>query len=216
MTGIKANKLALAIAAGTLTTALVGGAAFAAIQAPNAETPQVSSVASLSGALSSKDLPKDRLKAVLDALVAKGAITKDQADKILQAVKDAEPSPKPKPVRPSGPSVRSFLGDLLKTTSTFLDLEPKALFAELRAGHSVAEVATAKGKNPADLVAALTKAANDKIDAAAAASKVTPEQATSLKQKVATEIRSFVDRKLVKATQPRPLSPVKPTPTPKS
>jgi polyhydroxyalkanoate synthesis regulator phasin len=216
MTGTKANKLALAIAAGTLTTALVGGVAFAAMQSPSAETPQVSSVASLTETLSSKDLPKDRLTAVLDALVAKGTITRDQADKILQAVKDAEPSPKPKLVRPTGPSVGSFLGDLTKATSAFLGMEPKDLFAELRAGKSVADVATAKGKRPADLAAALTKTAGDKIDAAVAANKLTADQAASLKQKVAAEIRSFVDRKLMKPSVPKPVAPTKPTPTPKS
>jgi hypothetical protein len=213
---MKTNKLALAIAAGALTTALVGGAAFAAIQPPVADTPQAATVSTVTETLASKDLPKDRLKAVLDALVAKGTITKDQADKILQAVKDAEPAPKPKPVRPTGPSVGSFLGDLTKATSAFLGMEPKDLFAELRAGRSVAEVATAKGKSPTDLVASLTKTANDKIDAAFTANKLTADQAASLKQKVAAKIRSFVDRKLMKPAEPKPFTPVKPTPTPKS
>src|SRR5438270_6015525 len=67
------NQIALAAAAGVLTTALVGGAALAAFQ-PFPSDPQTVPAAD---AASDKG-PVDHLKAVLDPLVKKGTITQAQ------------------------------------------------------------------------------------------------------------------------------------------
>lgn len=216
MTG---TKWPLAIAAGAFTTALIGGAALAGFQ-PFA-TSDATTVGGPTAGLAENSGPTDKLKAILKGLVAKGTVTQPQADAILQAVKDAAPTPRPnvKPARPSVPGVRSFVRDLTKAASDYLGMDLKTLVTQLRDGKSVADVAnglTDKSKNAAGLVATLTQAANDKLDQAVAANKLTADQAATLKPKIAAEITTFVNRSFTKPVLPRPLAPVKPTPTPKS
>ena len=211
------NRWALAAAVGAFTTTLIGGVALAGFQPFTG--PGEAAVGGPTTAESDKDAPKGALKAVLDRLVAKGTITQAQEDAILQAFKDAAPSPKPnaKPGRPSGPNPMAFMGDLMKATSDYLGVDPKTLLPELRGGKSLADIANATpGKNAAGLIAALTNAANARVDAGVTANKLTPDQATALKTKIATEITAFVNRSFTKPTPPlRPLAP-KPSPSPKS
>ena len=210
------NKWPLAIAAGAFTTALIGGVALAGFQLPTGGGSAVGAVPSVNDALVARDASKNKLKTVLDGLVTKGTITQAQADAILQAVKDAEPAPKA--VRPTGPNAMSFIGDLTKAASDYLGMDIKALSTQLRAGKSVADVANGLGggKNAQGLIGILTNAANGKVDQAVATNKLTADQAATLKAKIATEITSFVNRSFTKPVLPRPQTPVKPTPTPKS
>ncbi len=201
---------AIAVAAAAFTTALVGGVALAAFQAPS--TDQASVLAPNTQTLADESGPKDRLKATLDALVKKGTITQAQEDAILQALKDSAPSPRPRP--PVAPNIRSFVGDLTRTTATFLGLSERDLLIQLRAGKSIADVTVSLNKSTTDLAALLTKNANDKIDLAVAAKKLTADQATALKAKVPGEVTTFLQRTFMKPAA-RPLVPVKPTPTPK-
>ena len=173
--------------------------------------------------LAEKDRPKDPLKDVLDGLVARNTITRAQADAILQALQDARPSPKPhipdvRPGRPGIPNIRSFVGDLTKAASAYLGTDLKTLTTELRAGKSLADIAKATpGKSAQGLIDALTAAANVRVDQAVAAHTLTADQATTLKQRVVAEITASVNRSFTKPPiLPRPLTPVKPTPTPKS
>jgi len=69
------------------------------------------------------------------------------------------------------------------------------LMAQLKAGKSLADVATATaGKSRDGLVAALTSAASTKIDAAVSDGTLGAEQATTAKQKLSAEISRLVDR----------------------
>jgi hypothetical protein len=187
------NRWAIILATAAFTTALAGGAAFAAIQPPATEAPGALSLPT-ANALAGRDDPK-KLKATLDALVAKGTITQAQEDAILQAVKDGAPSARPKPpVGPSAPSIKSFISDMTHTTTTYLGITQQDLATQLRAGKSIVDIAASLNKNTADLAALLTKNANDRIDQAVIAKKLTAEQAAVLKAKVATEVASFVQR----------------------
>lgn len=211
------GKWTLAVAAGAFTTACIGGVALAALQ-PFAPA-EGSVIDGPTAQLGDKDQPKDKLRAILDGLVTKGTITQAQADAVLQAIKDAEPA-KPKfpakPGHPTGPSVMSFIGDLTKATADYLGVDVKTLLAQLHSGKSVADIANGTaGKSAQGAIDAITKAADDRIDAAVAAKKLTAEQATALKAKVSTEVSAFVNRSFTKPA-PRPNAPVKPTPTPKS
>jgi len=215
------NKLALAIAAGAFTTTLIGGVALAGFQ-PFA-TGGDSALPGTTAGLAERDQPKDKLKAVLDDFVKKGTLSQAQEDAILQAVKDAAPTPKPnanpnpKPARPNLPNVMSFIGDLTKAASDYLGMDLQTLTTQLRSGKSVADIANSLGptKSSQGLIAALTTAANAKVDQAVAANKLTADQATTVRAKIATEITAFVNRSFTKPVLPRPLTPVKPTPTPK-
>jgi hypothetical protein len=215
------NRWALAVAAGAFTTAFIGGVALAGFQ-PFA-TSDGMTVGTPTAAQADKDQPKDKVRAILDALVAKGTINQTQEDAILQAFKDAAPSPKPnvKPTRPTGPNPMAFLGNLMRATSDYLGIDPKTLFRQLRGGKSLADIAnglSAQGKSAQGLITTLTNAANARVDAAVTANKLTPDQAAALKTKIATQITAFVNRSFTKPGPPfpRPLVPAKPSPSPKS
>jgi hypothetical protein len=213
------NKWPLAIAAGAFTTAFIGGAALAGVQLPSGDAAVAATVPTVAHAVVSRESSKNKLKAILDGLVAKHTITQAQADAILQAVKDAEPAPKPKVVHPRPPHPMSFIGDLTKAASVYLGVDQKTLLAQLREGKSVADIAnglSAQNKSAQGLIDLLTKTAGDKLDQAVAAKTLTADQAAALKPKIAAEIRAFVSRSFTKPALQRPLTPVKPTPSPKS
>ena len=216
------NKWALAVAAGAFTTAFIGGVALAGFQLPALDGTALTTIPTVANA--STDLAsRTKLKAILDGLVTKATITQAQEDAILQAITAAEPTPKPnvpnsKP-RTTVPGVMSFIGDLTKAASDYLGMDTMTLLTQLRGGKSVADIAnglSAQGKNAQGLIDTLTKTANDKLDAAVAASKLTADQAATLKPKIAAEITTFVNRSFTKPVLPRPFAPVKPTPSPKS
>lgn len=215
------NKWALAVAAGAFTTALVGGVALAGFQLPALDT-AVTTVPAVADASTDQE-SRTKLKSILDALVTKGTITQAQEDAILQAVAAAQPTPKPnipnsKP-RTTLPGVMSFIGDLTKAAGDYLGMDTMTLLTQMRAGKSVADIAnglSAQGKNAQGLIDTLTKTANDKLDAAVAANKLTADQAATLKPKIAAEITTFVNRSVTKPVLPRPFVPAKPSPSPKS
>jgi hypothetical protein len=106
------------------------------------------------------------------------------------------------PTKPAGahragaPNVKAFLGDMLQTARDYLGGVTLAdVTTAMRSGKSLGDIANEKGKGRDGLVAALTTAANAKIDKAVADKQLTAEQAATFKTKVATEIASFVDRK---------------------
>lgn len=94
------------------------------------------------------------------------------------------------------PNVKSFLGDMLQTARDYLGgATLQEVTTAMRSGKSLGDIANEKGKGRDGLVAALTLAANTRIDKAVADNKLTADQATTLKAKVTAEIASFVDRK---------------------
>ena len=216
------NKWALAVAAGAFTTAFIGGVALAGFQLPALDGTATATVPTVANA-SADQASRTKLKAILDGLVTKGTITQAHEEAILQAVTAAEPTPKPnvpntRP-RTTVPSVMSFIGDLTKAASDYLGMDTMTLLTQLRGGKSVADVANglaAQGKNAQGLIDTLTKTANDKLDSAVAANKLTADQAAALKPKIAAEITTFVNRSFTKPVLPRPFAPAKPTPSPKS
>ena len=213
------NRWTLAVVAGAVSTALIGGVALGSFQ-PFASSDQTV-VGDPTTDLGAKDPPKASLKAILDGLIAKNTITQAQEDAILKALADAQPAPRAvrKPARPTVPNVKSFIGDLTKAAGDYLGMDLKALLTGLRGGKSLADIAnglSSQGKSANGLIDVLTKAANGRLDQAVAANTLTADQAASLKPKIAAEIATFVNRSFTTPVLPRPLVPVKPTPTPKS
>ena len=94
-----------------------------------------------------------------------------------------------------GHALKQIVGDLVASAGTYLGMPSSQLMTELKSGKSLADVAAATpGKSRDGLVAALTTAADQKIDAAAKAGTLTSQQAAMAKSKVATEIGTVVDR----------------------
>ncbi len=178
------QKLILAGALGVGSVGLFGAAALGAF-GPSASASLVSAVAPAASAVMGEDKTGDRLKQLLDGLVQKGVITQQQEDAIVAAAKDATA----KQVR-TAKVVHDFLGESAK----YLGLAQKDLVAKLP-GTTLGKIADATpNKSKAGLVTALSVAANDDITKALADKKITDDQAKKLRDGLAAQINTFVDR----------------------
>src|SRR5256885_1152856 len=178
------QKLMLAGALGVGSIGLFGAAALGAF-GPDASASLVSAIAPAASAVTGEDKTGDRLKQLLDGLVQKGVITQQQEDAIVAAAKDSTA----KQVR-TAKVVRDFLGESAK----YLGLAQKDLVAKLP-GTSLGKIADATpNKSKAGLATALSVAANDDITKAVADKKITDDQAKKVRDGLAAEITTFVDR----------------------
>ena len=84
-------------------------------------------------------------------------------------------------------------GMLLPVAATSLGLTPAALRGELRAGKSLAQVATAKGKSVEGLESALLTALRTKVQAARAAGKLDAARADRLLQRAPQLVERIVN-----------------------
>jgi hypothetical protein len=82
---------------------------------------------------------------------------------------------------------------LLPAAAAYLDLTPMALRGELRAGKSLAQVATAKGKSVDGLESALLNALRTKVQTARAAGKIDASSADRLLQRAPQLIERIVN-----------------------
>ncbi len=97
----------------------------------------------------------DRLRGVLDLLVAAGTITAAQETAILDAAKDAfmkKPDAKPEQARAGK---FHFTGAIFKVVREYLGVTQKDIEANAKAGKSLAELALAKGKTRDGLILAI-------------------------------------------------------------
>ena len=180
----RSKKLLVAAGAGALTAALLGGAALAAF-APVTYDP-VSEVEAQLGNAAPANSGTDRLKAILDALAAKGVITAAQVDAIVAAVRDAE-------TKGSGGEVRRILAGLFEGSAKYLGLTMADLKTKLP-GTSLGAIADkTAGKSRAGLVADLQNTVNTAVDNAVAANKITKDQSDKAKADAPGQIAKFVD-----------------------
>lgn len=180
----RGKKVLLAAGAGALTAALLGGAALAAF-APVTYEPVNETRAQL-GSVAPANSGTDKLKSILDALVAKGVITAAQADAILAAIRDAEPK------RDGGEHKRIF-GNLFEESAKYLGLTTAELKTKLPGTSLGALADKTPGKSRTGLVADLQNTVNEAIDKALAANKITKEQADKAKAEAPAHIAKFVD-----------------------
>jgi hypothetical protein len=180
----RSKKLLVAAGAGALTAALLGGAALAAF-APVTYDP-VGEVEAQLGNAAPTNSGTDKLKAILDALAAKGVITAAQVDAIVAAVRDAE-------MKGNGGEVKRILGGLFEESAKYLGLTMADLKTKLP-GTSLGAIADkTAGKSRAGLVADLQNTVNAAIDKALAANKITKEQSDKAKADAPGQIAKFVD-----------------------
>ena len=81
----------------------------------------------------------------------------------------------------------------METAAKTIGIPADELRADLKAGQSVAEVATAKGVDPQTVVTAWVNGADAKIDQAVTDGKLTQAQADKAKAKVPTIAAKLVD-----------------------
>ena len=180
----RSKKVLLAAGAAALTAALLGGAALAAFAPTNYDP--VSAVEAQLGAAAPANSGTDKLKAILDALAAKGVITSAQVDAIIAAVRDAEPA--------RGPGeIKRILANLLGGSAKYLGLTIGDLKTKLP-GTSLGAIANSTpGKSRAGLVADLQNAVNAAIDKALATNTITKDQSDKAKAEAPGQIAKFVD-----------------------
>jgi len=177
------SKTAAIVSAGFLGAGLLGGVAFAAV--PNASTNAALTAADTTAAQSTVGAARAKLKAALDALVAKNVITQAQEDAIVAAL-TAD--------RAAHPKLREFVGDVAKESVSYLGLPADQVKQQLSAGKSLGDIANATaGKSRDGLVADLDSKAKDRIQAAVAAGTITQAQADQLTPKVDDGIVKLVD-----------------------
>lgn len=180
MHSIISRKIVAIIGTSVLGIGILGSVATAAVPS---QTTQV---------VSEKREPGRRaehMARVLEALVEKGVITKDQAQQILRAFAAASEH------KGDGDHARRFLGNVMQTSADYLGLTGEQLKEQLKAGKSLAKIAaTTPGKSRDGLIATLTNAAEAQIKAAVAAGKLTPAQAEEARTKVTVAIVKIVDR----------------------
>ena len=132
---------------------------------------------------------KAATKATIDAAVAAGDLTQDVADRMNAAVDKADGNG----CRLLGAAFHGWgrhaakveLGvDLFGAAATALDMTRAELVAALRSGDSLEEIATAEGKDYADVSQAVHDAAKANLDELVAADKLTQERADAFLEKL--------------------------------
>jgi polyhydroxyalkanoate synthesis regulator phasin len=137
----------------------------------------------------------------VDQAVTAGRLTADQANtqktqidqRIDQLVNQVMPQGGPAGFGGRGFGHRGGFGGELDAAATAIGITPLQLRTEL-AGKSLADVAKAHGKQPADVATALKNAAHTRIDQAVSAGRLTADQATALKTQVDQRIDQQINQ----------------------
>ena len=131
------------------------------------------------------------IRGSLQGLVDDKTLTDAQADKVAETLGQKGPFPGGgEGFRHGGPGF--FLGGGMDAVAKVLGMSVEDLRAALREGTTLADLAKQKGKSVDAVVAALTSSANQRIDAAVKAGKLTKAQGDEAKQKVAEGMKTFV------------------------
>ncbi|MDQ2950945.1 MAG: hypothetical protein M3R54_01635 [Chloroflexota bacterium] len=207
------RKAAVIAATGVFGSALLGGAALAAFAPADLADYQTSLIAGVlpGDATSTSQAPAagaaDKVKAMLDALVAKNVITQAQEAAILAGLKDLKGD------RAHEDLLRRVLAGLFEQSATYLGTKPTALRATLP-GTSLGTIADkTAGKTKTGLVASLNASVNGAIDKAQADGKITKDQADKARAAAPDQVAKFVDhtyptlQKTVTPKTPRAVAP---------
>lgn len=171
-----------------------GGAAYAATQAgsPSEESKAVVEDAAKQLGVQPAELTnalKQALKNRIDAAQAAGRLTEEQADALKERI-DSEEFPL------LGPGVRGHHGGFhhgLDAAAEYLGITEEALREQLRDGKTLAEAANSAGKSVEGLVDALVADAEEKLDAAQAAGRLTEAQKQERLQELRERVTAMVN-----------------------
>jgi hypothetical protein len=139
-----------------------------------------------------KGAMRSALKARLDAAVAGGKLTAAQANARLargELLIDRVVNG-----RLAAPKQRSGKSRLLNVAARYVGVTPKALRAELKAGKSLAQVATAHGKTVAGLKDTLLNPLKARLDKAVASGRITSAQAQARLDRLAARVDRLINR----------------------
>jgi len=88
---------------------------------------------------------------------------------------------------------RIVIRKALAVAAGAIGIAPKDLVKELRAGKTIAEVATAQNVGPQHVIDSLVKAATEKIEAAKSAGKISAERAAKLEERLPARVAKLVN-----------------------
>lgn len=200
----KTTKLRLTIAASVAL--LVGLGAAGAVAANKILSPSQESKAVIDDAASRlgvtpaalTDALKQALKSRIDAAVASGRLTKEQADALKQRV-DANEFPLLgmggfRGHGMGGPGFdRPGRGQAFSAAASYLGLTKTELQAQVASGKTLAEIAKAQGKSVSGLVDAMVTAVEKSIDQAVADGRLTKEQASAIEANLSEHLTNLVN-----------------------
>jgi hypothetical protein len=203
----------LAIGAIVVVFAAAAGGAYAATQS-SSSSPQ----AFVNDVAHRLNISPGRLKAAiqgalidrLNAAVKDGRLTQAQANAIKQRIEHGGIPPfhgppiglrgggfgGPPPFGPGGPmaGARGAMFGPMATAAKYLGITNVQLFNDLRAGHSLAQIAKSKGKSVSGLERAMTSAAKAGLDRAVAAGRLTKSQEQQILTNLSSRLRELVNR----------------------
>ena len=128
-----------------------------------------------------------RLADALAPLVADGTLTQEQADKVIQALKDAGP------LGGHGGPGRGVLRKGLDAAATALGISEDELRTALRDGQTIAQVAESRGIDVQTVIDALVAEAKTHLDEEVAEGDLTQEEADSRLDEATQRITDMVN-----------------------
>jgi len=134
------------------------------------------------------------LRSKVQAAKAAGKLDAARADRLLQRAPQLVERLVNATPRARAPRAKIARGGLLKVAATYLGVTNAQLVTELRAGKSLAQVATAKSKSVDGLEQALLAALKQKVDAAVAAGRLPAARAQRLLERAPAHIERLVNR----------------------
>jgi hypothetical protein len=130
----------------------------------------------------------------LDSAVADGKLTQEQADNIAaRSAQGLADMMDRAPVAAGGHAVKGFGGGGISTAAATIGIEVQELVDAVRAGQTIADVATANGVAPQSVIDALLAEINTRIDQAAADGKIPAERAQQMKERALERTTRFVN-----------------------
>jgi hypothetical protein len=204
------RKRAIAIGAAVLVVAGGGGAAVAATTSSSSPNDFLDSVAKHLGISRQKldDATKAAAIDQVDAQLAAGKITKDQAAELKKRIESGDIPPLGGlrgpgfglggPGGPGGPGplLKAGIGDSLTAAAKYLGLSESDLRTQLKSGKSLADVAKAQSKDLAGLEQAILAAAKSDLDKAVSDKKLTQSQADDVYNRLKSNIGDMVNGQL--------------------
>jgi hypothetical protein len=192
------------VAGGVVALLVIGGAG-GAIAATQLDSPSAQSALIVTDAANQLGVTPTALSNALqkaeedqiDAEVSSGQLTQSQGTNLKSAIESgALPLVTTPGLRHGGVGIGMLrigpFGDL-SAAATFLGLTAQQIQTDLQNGQTLAQIATAQGKQPTDLVTTLVTAAKTTLDAAASAGKLSSDQETSILSALQTQITNVVN-----------------------
>jgi hypothetical protein len=187
---------------GSVVALAAGGAVGGALAASGTFDPKAERQAFLNDAAGRLGVPSSKLEDALkqaaidrvDAALAAGRITKDEADQMKAAINAGK---LPIGIPGAGPGDRHGFGfrggDFLDAAATYLGLTDDQLRTQLRSGKSLADVAKAQNKSVDGLKQAILAAVQSKLDQAVKNGRLTSGQESQILAKLESSIDDLVN-----------------------